>query len=90
MEQITIDLPDGVTADMLDIEHAATAFYEGMMLGINIPVKHHEQPEPEKPAHNTDSSFALDGSASGEVTMVLDITRADTGEIEQVTLTGRV
>jgi len=90
MNQITIDLPADITVDMLDIEHTAMAFYEGLMIGINIPVNHPEQPDQEQQANNTDTNFVLDGSASGEVKMVLDITRSDTGETEQVTLTGKV
>lgn len=90
MTQITVDFPDNIDVNELDLLMMQIVHYEGLMVGINIPFKHPEQPEPEKPAHNTDANFVLDGSASGEVTMVLDITRADTGETEQVTLTGKV
>ncbi|CAB4132046.1 hypothetical protein UFOVP136_21 [uncultured Caudovirales phage] len=92
MTQIIVDLPDDIDIDVneLDMLMMQIAYYEGLMISINIPLKHEATHEEEVQAKIINNNFALDGIATGEVTMVLDITRAETGETEQVTLTGQV
>jgi len=78
--QITVDLPDNLNINELDLLMMQISYYEGLMLGINIPLKHEPTPQPQ---------IALVGD-HGSVTMVLDVTHAETGETEQITLTDGV